>query len=150
MNYNDVFHISEDRLTANNFYEQSIESIDNTSVYIPNYKQIHSQQTEINSQVKKMLDDGIIEPSVSHFNSPILLVPKKSDSGKKWRLVIDFRQLNRKILPDKFPLPRIETILDQLGRARYFTTLDLMSGFHQIPLENNSKKYTAFSTSNGH
>lgn len=150
MNYNDVFHISEDRLTANNFYEQSIELIDNTSVYIPNYKQIHSQQTEINSQVKKMLDDGIIEPSVSHFNSPILLVPKKSDSGKKWRLVIDFRQLNRKILPDKFPLPRIETILDQLGRARYFTTLDLMSGFHQIPLENNSKKYTAFSTSDGH
>lgn len=97
-----------------------------------------------------MLEDGIIEPSVSHFNSPILLVPKKSNNEKKWRLVIDFRNLNKQILPDKFPLSRIDTILDQLGRARYFTTFDLMSGFHQIPLEQDSKKYTAFSTSDGH
>lgn len=98
-----------------------------------------------------MLDSNIIEPSVSAYNSPILLVPKKSINGdKKWRLVVDFRQLNKKILADKFPLPRIDDILDQLGRAKYFTTLDLMSGFHQIPLDHESRKFTAFSTKNGH
>lgn len=63
---------------------------------------------------------------------------------------MDFRQLNKKILADRFPLPRIDTILDQLGRAKYFSTLDLMAGFHQIPLSPESRKYTAFSTPSGH
>lgn len=149
-NYEDIFHLTGDRLQTNNFYSQSINLADNIPVYVPNYKQIYSQQPEINSQITQMLNDGIIEPSVSHFNSPILLVPKKSDTDKKWRLVVDFRQLNKKLMGDKFPLPRIDSILDQLGRAKYFTTLDLMSGFHQIPLEPKSRKYTAFSSSTGH
>ena len=53
-------------------------------------------------------------------------------------------------MPDKFPLPRIENILDQLGRAKFFTTLDLMAGFHQISLDEDSRKFTAFSTNSGH
>ena len=98
-----------------------------------------------------MLDDQIIQPSTSPYNSPVLLVPKKStDNDKKWRLVVDFRQLNKKVIADKFPLPRIDEILDQLGRAKYFSTLDLMSGFHQIELDKKSKQYTAFSTNSGH
>jgi len=79
-----------------------------------------------------------VEPSVSPYNSPLLLVPKKSLpnwENKEWRLVIDYRQINKKLLSDKFPLPRIDDILDQLGRAKYFSCLDLMSGFHQIELE---------------
>lgn len=63
---------------------------------------------------------------------------QSSTEDKKWRLVIDFRQLNKQIIPDKFPLPHIDEILDHLGRAKYFTTLDLTSGFHQIPLEESS------------
>lgn len=148
--YEDIFHLPGDTLQTNNFYSQSINLADNIPVYVPNYKQIYSQQPEINSQITQMLNDGIIEPSVSHFNSPILLVPKKSETDKKWRLVVDFRQLNKKLMGDKFPLPRIDSILDQLGRAKYFTTLDLMSGFHQIPLEPESRKYTAFSSPTGH
>lgn len=124
---------------------------DSVPVYIPNYRSIQSQHDEINRQIQKLQQDDIIEPSVSPYNSPILLVPKKAeDQCKKWRLVVDFRQLNKKILADKFPLPRIDEILDQLGRAKYFTTLDLMSGFHQIPLDQESRKYTAFSTTTGH
>lgn len=87
-----------------------------------------------------MLQDKIIQPSTSPFNSPILLVPKKSNTEEnKWRLVVDFRQFNKQIIPDKFPLPRIDEILDHIGRAKYITTLDLTSGFHQIELDNKSK-----------
>ena len=78
----------------------------------------------------------------------MLIVPKKSlpnSTEKRWRLVIDYRQVNKKLLADKFPLPRIEDILDQLGRAKYFSCLDLMSGFHQIELLEESRDITSFS-----
>ena len=69
---------------------------------------IASNRGEIERQIQKMLDEDIIEPSVSSYNSPILVVRKKSeDSDKKWRVVVDYRQLNKKIMPDKLPLPRI-------------------------------------------
>ncbi|KAK9722049.1 Integrase zinc binding domain [Popillia japonica] len=97
-----------------------------------------------------MLKDNIIEPSTSEFNSPVLLVPKKSSSGeKKWRLVIDFRKINSKLIGDKFPLPRIDDILDQLGRSKWFSVIDLISGFHQISLEEESRNITSFSTDSG-
>ena len=149
--FSDIFCLPKDKLTTNNFYSQNINLTDQGAVYIPNYKTLHAQKPEIKNQIDKMMNDNIIEPSISNYNSPILLVPKKSDEGsKKWRLVVDFRQLNKKLLADKFPLPRIDTILDQLGRAKYFSTLDLMSGFHQIPLKEECRKYTAFSTDSGH
>lgn len=149
--FNDVFALQGDKLSSNNFYKQKINLSDNTPVYIKNYRSPEIHRQEIITQVDKLLTDNIIQPSVSPYNSPILLVPKKSTTDtKKWRLVVDFRQLNKRIVADKFPLPRIDDILDQLGRAKYFTTLDLMSGFHQVELEEDSKQYTAFSTPSGH
>ena len=94
----------------------------------------------------------IVEPSFPEYNSLILLVPKKSlpDSyEKRWRLVIDYRQISKKLLSNNFPLPRIGDILDQLNRAKSFSCLRLMSGFHQIKLEKNSRYLTSFSTNNG-
>lgn len=106
--YEDIFALPDENLTTNNFYTQNVSLNDNVPVYIPNYKTIHSQGDKIERQIQKMIAEEIIEPSVSSYNAPILLVPKKSESAdKKWRLVIDFRQLNKKIMPDKFPLPRI-------------------------------------------
>lgn len=95
--FSDIFCLPDEKLTTNNFYEQKINLTDPSPVYIPNYKTIHSQKPVIEEQVKKMINDKIIEPSVSNYNSPILLVPKKSSDGsKKWRLVVDFRQLKKK------------------------------------------------------
>lgn len=79
----------------------------------------------MDKQVKKMVEDKIIRPSTSPFNSPILIVPKKSTNDeKKWRLVVDFCQLNNNIIADKFPLPRIDEKLDNLGRAKYIRFAD--------------------------
>lgn len=61
-------------------------------------------------------------------------------------MCIDYRKLNKKIIPDKFPLPRIEEILEGLGRAKFFSIMDLYSGYHQIPIEEESRPVTAFST----
>jgi len=83
-------------------------------------------------------------------NAPILVVPKKGDaSGKqKLRIVVDFRKLNDLTIEDSYPLPNITDILDQLGSAKYFPTLNLASGYHQIAMRNKNK--TAFSTPYGH
>jgi len=92
---------------------------DNEPIYIKNYRSPYSQVEEIQKQVGKLIKDNIVEPSVSEYNSPLLLVPKKTlpgSSEKIWRLVVDYRQINKKLLSDKFPLPRIDDILDQLNK----------------------------------
>ena len=99
-----------------------------------------------------MLDKRIIEHSDSSFNAPLWVVPKKADaSGKrKWRIVINFRKLNEQTDQDAYPLPNMDDILVHLGKAKFFSALNLSAGFHQIPIHPNSKKYTAFSTPDGH
>lgn len=98
-----------------------------------------------------ILDDmyihGLIEPSTSQWCSPCFLV-KKADGSD--RLVVDFRKLNQCTDPTTFPMPQMETILDTLGdqKPTIFSTLDLASGFHQIPLDVSSKHKTAFATMN--
>ena len=89
-----------------------------------------------------MLEDGIIRHSKSPYSAPIWVVPKKLDaSGKrKVRVVIDYRKLNDKTKTEKFPIPKIEEILDHLGQAVYFTTL----------MDPRDSKKTAFSTDLGH
>ena len=101
--------------------------------------------------MKEMLDKNIIEESDSPYNSPVWVVPKKSDaSGKqKWCIVIDFQKLNELTDQDAYLLPTIDNILSQLGNAKFFSALNLSSGFHQIPMDPDSKKYTAFSTPQG-
>jgi hypothetical protein len=79
-------------------------------------------------------------------------VKKKQDaSGRpKWRLVVDFRRLNEVTVGDSYPVPLITEIIDALGKARYYTTLDLANGFHQFPLGELDRSRTAFSTPSGH
>ena len=94
-----------------------------------------------------MLREGIIEESSSPYSFPLLVVPKKN--GKK-RVVVDFRALNEATIRNSYPLPHIHHILDQLKDANYVSSLDLLSGFLQIPLDPESKQYCAFSLKNNH
>ncbi|XP_062526266.1 uncharacterized protein LOC134199436 [Bombyx mori] len=99
-----------------------------------------------------MLQDKIIEPSSSPWSSPIWIVPKKlnSQGERTWRIVIDYRNLNNITVGETYPIPQISEILDQLGNSRYFSTLDLTSGFHQILIDPLDAPKTAFSVPQGH
>lgn len=106
----------------------------------------------VNNEVKELLHNGIIRPSRSPYNNPVWVVDKKGKDeygNSKKRLVIDFRKLNSITIDDKYPIPQIPVILSNLGKARFFTTLDLKSGFHQITLSEQDREKTAFSVGNG-
>lgn len=151
-NNQDCFHLEDDKLTFTNALKHKIETKDEIPVHTKTYRYPHCHKAEVQKQVKKMLDQNIIRPSMSAWASPIWVVPKKKDaSGKqKWRLVIDYRKVNEKTIDDRYPIPNITETLDKLGKANLFSSIDLFSGFHQIELHPDDIKKTAFSVDHGH
>ena len=102
-----------------------------------------AEQDELEEQVKDLLVQGFIRPSFSPYGAPVLFVPKKDG---RWRMCIDYRSLNKQTIKDRYPLPRIDLILDRLGQARVFTELDLAQGYHQIAMTEDSIAKIAFCT----
>lgn len=148
--YADVFSLQDEKVTTTDIYEQKLTFSDDTPVYTPNYRIPHAHRPIVESEIEKLIKDGIVEPTCSPYNSPLLLVPKASNTtDQKWRLVVDFRRLNQKLVPDRHPLQRIDEVLDQLGRAKFFSVADLKTSFHQIELHPKSRDATAFSTQKG-
>jgi len=100
-----------------------------------------AMQKIIDEQIDELLRNDCIEPSRSPHSAPIVLVGKKSGD---MRLCVDFRQLNAHSEPDAYPLPRITHILERLPHAKYISTLDLKSGYWQIPVAKASRECTDF------
>ena len=148
----DLFYQEGQQLTNISEIKHQIITQHSQPVYSKIYRfpKIHEQEVE--KQVADMLDQGIIKHSNSPYNSPIWIVPKKLDQSdvKKWRIVVDYRKLNEISIDDKFPIPNIDSLFEKLGRAQYFTTLDLANGFHQILVDEKDQAKTAFSTPQGH
>lgn len=103
--------------------------------------------SELKTEVELMISLGVIEESNSEWSSPIVLVPKKDGS---LRFCIDFRKINAVSKFDPYPMPRIDEMVEKLGKAKYISTLDLCKGYWQVPLAPESKEITAFRTPLGH
>lgn len=100
----------------------------------------------LKNEVKVMLDLGIIEPSRSEWCSPVVLVPKKDGT---LRFCVDFSKLNAVSAFDPYPMPRVDELIERLGKAKYLTTLDLCKGYWQVPLTESAKELTAFRVPSG-
>lgn len=111
------------------------------------YRVPHSLKSTMKTMIKDMLSKGIITPSMSPWSAPVVLVRKKDGSH---RFCTDFRGLNSVTKIPAYPLPNIQETLEGLGNSRYFTTLDLASGYHQIMIDEGDQWKTGFSTPEGH
>ncbi|CAA7054511.1 unnamed protein product [Microthlaspi erraticum] len=111
------------------------------------YRMAPAELAELKKQIEDLLSKGFIRPSVSPWGAPVLFVKKKDGS---FRLCIDYRGLNRVTVKNRYPLPRIDELLDQLRGATWFSKIDLASGYHQIPIDEADVRKTAFRTRYGH
>ncbi|KAJ7992703.1 hypothetical protein DPEC_G00281430 [Dallia pectoralis] len=106
-----------------------------------------AQQEAADRAVEEMEQAGFIEPSNSPWSAPVVMVPKK---GGKLRFCVDYRELNAVTRKDSYPIPRVDESLDLVGESSWFSSLDLRSGYWQVPLAPEARAKTAFSTHRGH
>ena len=102
---------------------------------------------ELKRQIKELEEKGFIRPSMSPWGAPVLFVQKKDHT---LRLCTDFRELNKVTIKNKYPLPRIDDLFDQLQGSRVFSKIDLQSGYHQLKIKEGDIPKTAFRTRYGH
>ncbi|GBL98096.1 Retrovirus-related Pol polyprotein from transposon 17.6 [Araneus ventricosus] len=144
--YNSVFAQDITDLGVCDLIKHEIHLQDQVPTRQKPYRVPYHLKPEMKRQINILLEAGIIQQSTSPFAAPVLLV-KKSDGS--YRLVADLRKLNAKTIPDNFPLPNLNEMIDNLAGAKFFSTLDLTSGFHQMVMHPDHTKYTAIATEFG-
>ena len=142
----DLFARSDADLGVTSTVKMSIKTGNNSPIRHRPYRTPLNNRRIVDNAIDEMMKAGIIERSQSAWAFPLVVVKKKDGSE---RMCVDFRSLNKIVEPISFPIPRIDDILSQLGEAKYFTTLDLKSGYWQVRLDEESKKKTAFTCHKG-
>ena len=144
--YQQIFSKSSDDLGRTDLVKHRINTANATPIRQPPRRLPIGKREIEKTEIKKMLDQGVIEPSNSAWSSNIVLVTKKDNST---RFCVDYRRLNDVTVKDAYPLPRVDECLDALSGSKWFSCLDLNSGFWQIEMASEDSEKTAFSTSQG-
>lgn len=146
--FRDIFSCDSHDLGRTSLIEHEIKTGTHQPIFVPQFRRSRAENDLIDKHVEEMLHDNVVEDSQSAWNSPIFLVKKKDTDTK--RFVVDFRKLNSITEKDRFPMLHVDDALDSLSESRLFSTIDLSSGFWQVPLSENAKPKTAFQTRKGH
>jgi len=148
LRFSNLFGSSLSDLQSNLPIKHHIRLTDNDQpIFIPHYRTPFNQRPLLEEHISNLLKSGVIRPSASPYGSPCLLVAKKDGST---RFVVDYRKLNSLTIRDRYPLPRLDESIESFFGAKFFTTLDLLSGYHQIEVFEDDKPKTAFTSEFGH
>ena len=116
-------------------------------ISLPPYRMAPAELKELKTQIQELVDRGFIRLGISPWGAPVLFVKKKDDT---WRLCINYMQLNKVTIRNKYPLPRIDDLFDQLQGARVFSKIDLRPGYHQLRIRESDIPKTEFRMRYGH
>ena len=122
---------------------QKIQLTDDTPAAVRPYRLSPAQHEACRAQLHQLLAAGLIRPAASPYAAPVLMVPKPGQAGK-WRMCVDYRALNNKLVRDNFPLPHPADVFNELAGHKFYSRLDLASGFWQIRLHEEDEAKTAF------
>ncbi|XP_053968978.1 uncharacterized protein LOC128870388 [Anastrepha ludens] len=143
----DVFARNLSEIGKCDVAKMSIELNINIPICLKPYRIPFAKRAIVSEIVSELLSNNIIRPSESSYAAPVVLVEKKNGEH---RLCVDYRSLNKVTIKRPYPMPIMEEQFAQLAGNNFFTTLDLRTGYHQIEIDESSKKYTAFVTTDGH
>ena len=146
LDFQDTYVKSRDELSTTHVDSHRMKMSGTGGVKQPLRRIPLSKRSDFKKELDRMLELGVIEPSTSSWSSPLVLVTKKDGS---LRTCVDFRLVNSLTIKDSYPLPRIDESLDALQGSIWFSTLDLSSGYWQVPIHPEDKEKTAFSTPYG-
>ena len=141
--YSDVF---SGRPNLTNVAMHKIDTGDSLPIRCSPYKIPQKLEEEVNKEIEKMLEMGIIRPSTSPWAAPVVIVPKPDGTI---RLCVDYRKINRVTKMDAYPIPSMERMIEKIASAKYISTMDLTKGYWQIPLETSTIEKSAFITTKG-
>ncbi|UYV68140.1 hypothetical protein LAZ67_5003163, partial [Cordylochernes scorpioides] len=141
--YADLF---SPRLGRTNLAKHRIDTEDAKPIKHKPYRVSPKERDIIKDQIDEMLKEGIIRPSSSPWSFPVILVKKRDG---KFRFCVDYRKLNEVTVKDVYPIPRIDDVMDTLQGSKYFSAIDLRSGYWQVEIEEKDKEKTAFTTTHG-
>ncbi|UYV70924.1 hypothetical protein LAZ67_8001121, partial [Cordylochernes scorpioides] len=144
--FEDIFPINKFNVLPLNITPVKLKIISDKVISLRPYRTPYAYQKEIQDQVSQLLKHDIITPSSSPYSSPVTLVRKRDNT---MRLCIDFRRVNELVPSDLNPLPLIETALDNLSKARVFSTVDISNIYYQIPIAEESQALLSFVTQQG-
>ena len=140
--YRDVFAVTPEELSRTNLVHHHIDTGNHPPLRSHPHRVPHAQKETIENHINDMLSRDVIQPSASPWASPVVLVPKPYGSSR-------FRNLNKITKKDSYPLPLISESLEALGGAKFFSSMDLMSGYWQVEMDPASREKTAFTTHAG-